>query len=58
VLSHANLVIGRRAGRSIIYAANYEGMSALLVYLMEDCCQGRPELCAPMAEAMTRLACC
>jgi len=58
VLSHANLVTSRRAGRSIIYAANYEGMSTLLVYLMEDCCQGRPELCAPIAEAMTRLACC
>jgi ArsR family transcriptional regulator, arsenate/arsenite/antimonite-responsive transcriptional repressor len=58
VLSHADLVTGRRDGRSIIYAANYDGMSALLVYLMEDCCQGVPEVCAPMADIAARGACC
>lgn len=58
VLSNAGLVSSRRAGRSIIYAADYDRMSELLVYLMEDCCQGRPEVCAPMAEAAARGACC
>lgn len=58
ILSHADLVTGRRAGRSIIYAANYDGMGELLVYLMENCCQGRPEVCAPMAEIAARAACC
>ena len=58
VLSHAGLAAGRRDGRSIIYVANYDCMSALLVYLMEDCCQGRPEVCAPMAEVAARAACC
>lgn len=57
VLANAGLVTSRRDGRSIIYAADYDGMSALLVYLMEDCCQGRPEVCAPVAEAADR-ACC
>jgi DNA-binding transcriptional ArsR family regulator len=58
VLANAGLVISRREGRSIIYAADFNGMSALLVYLMEDCCQGRPEVCAPLAEAASRAACC
>ncbi|MFZ5669053.1 MAG: ArsR/SmtB family transcription factor [Pseudomonadota bacterium] len=58
VLGNAGLVTSRRDGRSIIYTAGYDGMSELLVYLMEDCCQGRPEVCAPLAEAASRAACC
>jgi DNA-binding transcriptional ArsR family regulator len=58
VLANAGLVTGRRDGRSIVYAAGYDQMSELLVYLMEDCCQGRPEVCAPLAEAASRAACC
>lgn len=55
VLANAGLVGSRREGRSIIYAACYGAMSELLVYLMEDCCQGRPEVCAPLVQAA---ACC
>src|SRR3954468_6842866 len=40
VLAHAGLVTSRRDGRSIIYAADYERMSGLLGFLMEDCCNG------------------
>jgi ArsR family transcriptional regulator len=58
LLADAELVTSRRVGRSIIYAAGYDGMSELLVYLMEDCCQGRPELCRPAAEAAAKAACC
>lgn len=58
ILANAGLVAGRRQGRSIIYAADYDGMGELLVYLMEDCCQGRPEVCLPMAEVAARAACC
>ncbi len=58
LLSNAGLVAGRRDGRSIIYAADYQSMSQLLVYLMEDCCQGRADVCAPLAEAVARAACC
>lgn len=49
VLLNAQLVRARRDGRSIIYAANYESMGDLLVYLTEDCCAGRAEICAPLA---------
>jgi ArsR family transcriptional regulator len=58
VLSNAGLVTSRRDGRSIIYAADYDAMGQLLVYLTEDCCQGRPEVCAPLAQAVARAACC
>jgi DNA-binding transcriptional ArsR family regulator len=58
ILANAGLVASRRAGRSIIYTANYSGMSELLAYLMEDCCQGRPEVCAPLGEIANRVACC
>ncbi len=58
VLSNARLVTSRRAGRSVIYSAAYDSISELLVYLMEDCCQGRPEVCVPLAEATSRVACC
>ncbi len=58
ILANADLVTSRRDGRSIIYAANYDGMSALLLYLMDDCCQGRPEVCGPLAGLAARAACC
>ncbi len=53
-LARAGLIKGHREGRSIRYAANYAGVTALLQYLMEDCCQGQPELCRP---ALATLAC-
>ena len=58
ILANAGLLRSRREGRSIIYAADYEGMSGLLVYLMEDCCQGRPEVCAPLGRAVAQAPCC
>ena len=46
-LRTAGLVSVRREGRSLIYAARFDTMNALLGYLAENCCQGAPELCAP-----------
>jgi ArsR family transcriptional regulator len=50
VLANADLVRARRDGRSIIYSADFEAMRDLLIYLTEDCCGGRAEVCAPLAE--------
>jgi len=58
ILGHAGLVRSRRDGRSIIYTADYGGMRELLGFLMEDCCAGRPEICAPLAEIASRAGCC
>ncbi|MDP6707408.1 MAG: metalloregulator ArsR/SmtB family transcription factor [Alphaproteobacteria bacterium] len=49
-LSRADLVLSRRQGRQIFYAADYAGMRALLTYLMHDCCGGRVELRGPLPE--------
>ncbi len=48
VLSNAGLIHARRDGRSIIYAADFARMGALLLFLTEDCCGGRAEICVPL----------
>lgn len=55
-LERAGLVQSRREARSIIYSANYDGLSALVEFLMRDCCQGHPKVCAPAAQVAA--ACC
>ena len=46
-LSHAGLVASAAPGRSILYSADFEAMQALVDFLTESCCGGRPELCRP-----------
>lgn len=53
VLDHAGLVGAEREGRSIRYVADMTGFRDLLAYLMEDCCNGAPELCQPVIQAVT-----
>lgn len=40
ILSRADLICARRSGRNVIYSANFTAMSALISFLMEDCCAG------------------
>jgi ArsR family transcriptional regulator, arsenate/arsenite/antimonite-responsive transcriptional repressor len=56
VLSNAGLTRARRDGRSIIHAADFDRMSELLLFLTRDCCGGRTEICAPLANAVS--GCC
>lgn len=58
ILGHAGLIRSRRDGRSIIYSADYERMRDLLGFLVEDCCGGRPEICAPILSSPGKAACC
>lgn len=58
ILSRAGLVSSRRDGRSVVYAAEYEGMSSLITFLMKDCCQGRAEVCAPVSAFALSLQSC
>ncbi|MBO9378148.1 metalloregulator ArsR/SmtB family transcription factor [Sphingomonas histidinilytica] len=57
ILSNVGLIESRREGRSIIYTARYGDMTELLEYLMEDCCNGAPEICAPLADVALRSRC-
>lgn len=45
-LEHAGLIAARRAGREIYYSADFDGMARLITFLTENCCGGRPEVCA------------
>ncbi len=56
-LEQAGLIQSRREGRSIRYMATYGSLSDLIAFLMRDCCQGRPEVCAPAVAALTACAC-
>jgi DNA-binding transcriptional ArsR family regulator len=58
LLAGAGLVSSRREGRSIIYCAGYDRMRDLLAFLVEDCCSGHPEICAPLVSIGERAACC
>lgn len=53
ILQHAGLVNAARNGRVVRYSADMIRFGDLLAYLMEDCCNGSPELCRPVIEAIT-----
>jgi len=44
-LRNAGLLEQRRDGRSLVYSVSFSQMRDLLAFLMEDCCQGRSEIC-------------
>lgn len=46
-LVRAGLVDSCREGRSILYSLRVDGIRELLEFVTQDCCDGRPELCAP-----------
>lgn len=56
VLSRAGLVRSKRSSRSIIYRADLERFQKTALFLLQDCCGGRPEVCAPLIESLT--PCC
>lgn len=45
-LERAGLLVSQRRSRQIIYAANFSSMRGLVAFLLDDCCHGRPEICA------------
>ena len=47
-LERSGLLRSWRAGREVRYVAQFAAMRALLVFLTEDCCGGRPEICGDL----------
>jgi len=45
ILVRAGLLRATREGRTIIYRSNVRGMQSLIQFLVNDCCDGHPELC-------------
>ncbi len=56
ILVEAGLIHSERLGRNVIYRADPEAITQLVTYLVEDCCGGRPEVCAPLS-AVLELSC-
>jgi DNA-binding transcriptional ArsR family regulator len=47
-LERAGLISPRRDARQIFYTADYDGLSGIITFLMEDCCGGHADVCAPV----------
>jgi ArsR family transcriptional regulator, arsenate/arsenite/antimonite-responsive transcriptional repressor len=56
ILARAGLVRGDRHSRSIIYRADLLRFREVTLFLLKDCCAGRPEICAPLIADLT--PCC
>ncbi|WP_038971512.1 ArsR/SmtB family transcription factor [Bradyrhizobium genomosp. III] len=56
ILTRARLVSSERHSRSIVYRANLGELRDGAVFLLRDCCGGRPEVCDPVVETLQ--ACC
>ena len=52
-LERAGLVQSARTSRLIHYRADYTAMRRLLTFLMQDCCQGAPEMCGDLLGQLT-----
>lgn len=56
ILSRAGLVRSERRSRSIIYRADLARLREVVTFLLQDCCGGHPEVCAPLIDTLT--PCC
>jgi ArsR family transcriptional regulator len=56
VLSRANLVTSKRSSRSIVYRVDLDAFQRIVLFLLQDCCGGRAEVCAPLIDSLT--PCC
>jgi ArsR family transcriptional regulator, arsenate/arsenite/antimonite-responsive transcriptional repressor len=48
ILSRAGLVRSERQSRLIIYRPQLDLVRDLTLFLLKNCCEGRPELCGPL----------
>lgn len=55
-LTNAGLLRMRRVGRNQYYAVDYQHLSALVGFLVDDCCAGAPEGCMPGCPTVPKAA--
>jgi len=63
ILARAGLISVERHSRSMIYRVELTAVRQLVLFLLKDCCNGQPELCAPLLEDISKScstsgACC
>ncbi len=46
-LVNAGLIVSRRSGRNLFYAADYARVGELVRFLADDCCANAPDGCLP-----------
>ena len=56
ILTRAGLATVHKESRTMTYRAQVAAVRELVVYLLRDCCGGRPELCTPIINDLT--PCC
>jgi ArsR family transcriptional regulator, arsenate/arsenite/antimonite-responsive transcriptional repressor len=56
ILARAGLIIGERHSRSIIYRADLARFRKIVLFLLKDCCGGRPDICSALLADLT--PCC
>ena len=57
ILVRAGLLRSSRDGRTIIYRSDVEGVRSVITFLVNDCCDGRPELCRLPGETEAACSC-
>lgn len=55
-LAQAGLVSSARQSRSIIYRADLQAFRLVMLHLLQDCCGGHADLCAPLMAELS--SCC
>ena len=63
ILARAGLISVERQSRTMIYRVELKAVRKLVMFLLKDCCNGQPELCAPLIEDISKScstsgACC
>ncbi len=53
ILVRAGLIVGERQSRSIIYHADLQQFRDMMLFLLKDCCGGKPDICAPLIADLT-----
>src|ERR1700680_3514007 len=52
ILSRAGLVSAQRFSRSIVYRADLARFQGVVLFMLRDCCDGRPDIFAPAIESI------
>lgn len=52
ILTGAGLLKAFRDGRSIIYSVNFDQMTSLVTFLINDCCIGEKSVCYAVQDAL------
>lgn len=54
ILTRTGLISVERHSRNMIYRVQLNAVRELVLFLLKDCCNGQPHLCAPLIEDITR----